>query len=954
MSSEFTDFVPRSSARSALRVGPTTPLLVALVVVVVAAIALTTFLNVLRFQETHRNFVEQYLDVQAQELAGDLLVGVDLGLRLSAIENLDEIVTMAVNPNGTAAAAAVHDCDGKVLSVAPDAGVRGELESVIRDHAEPGAEHWHHFSRERIALGLRLENSFGECAGGVVLLNDGELFAQAGERVVSRLIAIGWLASLTVLPAMLLLSWYFRLRERLFRRLEEDLERVEAGQADAACPTLSSDGSPIRGETELLEAYRAARPVLLEGAGVDARLAPEREVGLSEARAERLGLQGRWQRWKENPVLRVLLATGLTLLLALAAVTWFASGVLRDTLLPELAQKGRAESVHAARSVQRALDLDIPLEGLVGVDAVFAAMRRHDADLAFLAVLDVDGRIVHSSGDAGTRALARVLETSAGDAGLVGELGAGQRLAAAHLISETTLWRVGAERERLGSVVVGHREAALLRPIRESAADLLIVLFVSLFVAFELVLLVVTIYLTQPLRATVAVLRDVAARRYAMLHGAVVGGALAEFARRIDAIVRRRAAAQGVEPQAVTDPRLIGVRLLGFLFVFAEELARPIMPVFYAQFVSADAVGGAHVGSGLIMALHMAVIAVSMPLGSMLYSHIGRRRMYVVGALLASAGLIGTGLADSFAQLLVCRVLSGIGYALTFVACQGFVIEATRADNRASGTAMMVGGIMLADICGPAVGGIIAAWVGYGATFVIGGCIAAFAAVSVTVLMGGAPAGGDVRPPRITLRAFSETLRNREYLVVLVFAAIPAKLLLGGLLMYMVPLALLEYGSNAAEVGRVLMLYGVMGLLLGPVLAPWVDRFGRPQLGLIMGGALTGLGAVPLAFFPSSAWVVVFVLAIGIGQAMSIPALFSASLAFSGRAVAHHGQGPVMAVLRLIERLGGALGPICAALLTAALGIQGAMGLLGVYALTCAAILWMRLGLRAPALEEAK
>ncbi|MFN3988265.1 MAG: hypothetical protein ACK4KV_22490 [Rhodocyclaceae bacterium] len=59
-------------------------------------------------------------------------------------------------------------------------------------------------------------------------------------------------------------------------------------------------------------------------------------------------------------------------------------------------------------------------------------------------------------------------------------------------------------------------------------------------------------------------------------------------------------------------------------------------------------------------------------------------------------------------------------------------------------------------------------------------------------------------------------------------------------------------------------------------------------------------------------------------------------------------------MLRLIERLGGAFGPICAALLTTALGIQGAMGLLGVYALTCAAILWMRLGLRAPAPEEAK
>ncbi|HPX41006.1 MAG TPA: chemotaxis protein, partial [Candidatus Hydrogenedentes bacterium] len=68
-------------------------------------------------------------------------------------------------------------------------------------------------------------------------------------------------------------------------------------------------------------------------------------------------------------------------------------------------------------------------------------------------------------------------------------------------------------------------------------------------------------------------------------------------------------------------------------------------------------------------------------------------------------------------------------YATTFVACQGFVIETTTSANRASGTAMMVGGITLADICGPAFGGVVAERFGQGETFLFGAGVAALAAL---------------------------------------------------------------------------------------------------------------------------------------------------------------------------------------------------------------------------------
>jgi hypothetical protein len=81
------------------------------------------------------------------------------------------------------------------------------------------------------------------------------------------------------------------------------------------------------------------------------------------------------------------------------------------------------------------------------------------------------------------------------------------------------------------------------------------------------------------------------------------------------------------------------------------------------------------------------------------------------------------------------------------------------------------------------------------------------------------------------------------------------------------------------------------------------------------------------------------VAALGLGQALSIPALMVAVLSMAGPAVARHGQGPVMAVMRLLERLGGAVGPLVAGGLAMSFGASLSMSLMGAYALASALLL---------------
>ncbi len=901
-----------------------------MVAVVVFALGLAALLNALRFQETLKDLVEKRLDIVVQEVAGNIQVGIDLGLRIEAMENLTAIVEREVQQANGVAAITIHDCGGITLASARSAASVSAVDGGSPWLSYLGKSHWRRFDDRGIALGMILKNSYGECAGGVAVEYEAGTFFQTRDAVVERLRWIAVAAALITLPAAVLLGVMFRRRSRMLHRLHTDLDELATGRAALASP-LAGRAWLKDGERELIGAYNAARPVLIDANGQIPFAATEQEF--VSPPDEQHGLLIVVSRWFADPVVRVLVLTSVTLILALALVSWFATYALKESLLPEMAQKGMAETSQAGRTVQRALDLSIPLDSLVGVDALFNGLQRNDSDLAFLALTDQDGTILHTAGM--VEADVRTVLLSPAQA-VAGQSATVQSRRAEFLVSSIGL--LDREGQALAILHLGHRVSALIRPLQESVADVAIVLLVSLFLAFELMLFVVTVNITLPVRATLRVLRDVAARRFALIHGEFSGDEMGAIARRLNVMVLQGAARLGITPSMIREPRLVGVRLLAFLFIFAEELARPIMPSFFGQLTAATDGAISHLGAGSVMALHMAVVAIAMPVGSMLYARIGRRRMYIAGALLASVGLFGTGLAENLWHLLLWRAVSALGYAATFVACQGFVIESTSSLDRTRGTAMMVGGIMLADICGPAIGGIIAAWIGAGATFMLGAAIAIFAAIQVPFLMGRLTDHQE-EPPKITFTALTNTLANRRFVALLAFAAIPAKMTLSGLLFYLIPLALMEFGANVAQVGHTIMLYGLAGLLTGPLFARLTDHFQRPVVALAIGGLITAAGAIPLFGASSGTTVTFAVLALGIGQSLSIPALVAAALALSQPAVAAYGQGPVMAVLRLLERLGGATGPLLAAVLSTSYGIGVAMGLFGFYSLASAFLL---------------
>jgi predicted MFS family arabinose efflux permease len=632
------------------------------------------------------------------------------------------------------------------------------------------------------------------------------------------------------------------------------------------------------------------------------------------------------QRLTARPV-RQLFAFALALLLTTQlALSYYAWTRAEERLLPELGNKARTAALSLAARLERALGYGIPLPQLVGVPEYFADVLRQNPDLAYLRVSGADGVDLFGSGDDG------------GPAG-------------GYLDQPMPLRLHGAI---VGQLHVGVHRNYLAARVLELRYDIGIVLLASVLIAFEVLWFVVTLNFTAPMRQIAAMMTRLAAGDFRRAHlregseplamrlGAIAAAvnqgyeklaALAASARQTHASAallgqfqRDYAFGDAGAESELTQQRIVLVRALSFLFMFAEMLSRPFLPVYAATLPMPGMALSEGVRASLPVTAFLLAVALSMPAAGHWSDRAGRRTSYLTGALMVIAGLACAALVPQYWVLLAARGVTGIGYALMFMACQGYVFDSTDGANRGRGMALFVGAIMVAEICAPAVGGILADRLGYRPVFALGagiGLIAACIAAAVLDNRSEASRGRQRAPLRMLAR-------NRRFVALTVLSGIPAKFLYSGFLVFLVPLLLTGLGLSKSGIGRYTMVYGLCCLLLAPLFAHLADRHNAYAAMVAGGSLLTALGMLPVMRGASTQLVMLGIAGLGIGQAMSI----SAQLVLVARATRNEtlesGSGPVMGVFRLIERLGAAAGPVATGALVARYGATSAMLVLGV------------------------
>lgn len=663
-------------------------------------------------------------------------------------------------------------------------------------------------------------------------------------------------------------------------------------------------------------------------------------------------------------LVRLFVLAVLVLVPPMAIVSYRAIGEFERGMIPEMDRKAGAIGRDLAAQVERAVGYGIPITQLVGVDEFFAPVLRANPEVRYLAVTDADGRVLYING-----ATREDLEPHYRSS----ELADGRKASIGGYID--LAWHISGKGAEVGHMHVGLDQGYIGTRLTSILYDVIMVMAVFLIVAFEILLFVVFFNITGPMKLVGWVVDQGRRGDFGHVPGIVAGDEVGLFVRTLNGAIRRvddlyrglaayidevRAAHfdKGVvervgeiadrvrflyrfspvgRPEVRRERQAADIRLPLFLFVFAEEVSRSFMPLYVRE------VGDSLLGLSpeMIMAIPIAVfmafIAIGSPWAGAVTERIGCRKVFLMGLIPAVLGYVMTGAAVGVVDLILWRATTGLGYALVTVAAQTYISKATGEGNRAQGLGVYVGAVLTASVCGTAIGGVLAERVGFPATFFVSAALVLLAGGLVQRLLPPeerrtASQAGQRRP---MLRLFA----NWRFTMLMLFAAVPAKMALTGFLFFLVPVMLWDARLSLPEIARIVVVYPLVMAVLTWGASRLADRLGGWRAGLVaVGGLIGGAGLLAPLAFEGTLPVLVAILALGVSHGLSASPQLALVPDICWTECHSLGRTNILAFVRTIERVGSTAGPILAAAFIPLWGLTGAVVALGAVVLSMAAV----------------
>ncbi|QJR16805.1 MFS transporter [Usitatibacter palustris] len=663
-----------------------------------------------------------------------------------------------------------------------------------------------------------------------------------------------------------------------------------------------------------------------------------------------------------------------SVVVGLAVVSYFSHSAFQRELVPETEKKAITVGASVRALVLKATGAGIPFDSLYGVEQTFDEVLAESPEFAHIALTDASGRVLFTRGKEPPAAR----EYFSRPAVLAGLTSPGLPVPAVKLgaLFVVSIPIVEAGKTPKGMLHIGIDSAFVDRVLLEVLLDIVVVLVVSLFFTLELLNFMAGARLASGLgeftrqveRMKVGdftpsgrirvndeigrLLRWIDSAidhlnvRFEFLLGDLnskmknaapaAREKLAAAAAAMDSLHTRMRFGDGAAQQKTEETDLNRIRAPLFAFILAEELTRSYLPGYVNQLIVPIPGISPQVVIGLPIMLFMLIVALGQPYLGGWSERVGRRQAMLVGAILATIGFAATSLAYNLYDLLLWRSLCALGYGMVFVSAQGYVLDRTDGNNRAQGFALFIGAIMVATVCGPSIGGILADNIGFRLSFAVSAGMAFLSLLAIVRLP--KEEERDVDVPTTRAPKLSEVVAlifNRRFMTLTGLAAMPAKILLTGVCFYLVPLYIVSIGNTQAMAGRMLMVYAIMMVLVVPFAATQSDASLRRERYVSLGLVISGLGGFLLLV--SESFLVLFgvVFLLGLGQALSIAAQSALVGEHCQEEIRKYGADAVYGVYRLLERFGNVLGPLIASVLVILWGYQGAFVAISLFVFVC-------------------
>lgn len=650
------------------------------------------------------------------------------------------------------------------------------------------------------------------------------------------------------------------------------------------------------------------------------------------------------------------------LLTALLALAWLARSTGTERVVDTLSVNAQTLSTALRVQFERALTLGIPLEELPGVEPLLAERLSHHREVVFFALLSPEDAVQTwvPSPQLSAEQIARWRPhwPVGGVAQAVGP-SAGYQVVRTPIQPEPG-------GPVYGWLVTGFDPHHIDRQVNAVVGDLLVAILVALVVVLEGLRLVSQRPSWGRLHALRAYLGQIS-RGHLGVQSPLQGpspwaGATASLDARVARLRQRWAdAIDAVPSPAWRDTwqrwgesaglgRTVGsgqgtdalgwMRAVVFLVALSDELVRPFLAVL-ASSLPGPASGSPSTLAGITLSTFLLTWALSQPFGAGLLQRYGSQRCLGVATGTVALSLLATAWAPHWWALTGLRALTGVGFGLVLIFSQTLMLRVSQDRGRALAMGEFVAAVVAAGMCGPVMGGLMQ--VKLGTAFTLGA--AASCALVAWVL---ARQIGAIEPPAhrgqpLSWRSLGALVRYRPLLGLLVCSAIPGKLAATSVLLLWIPLSVSALGESASTTGRLLLLYFLAFWLVASLAGRRSDRQNARKPFVLVGGVLSALGC-GVGFAWDSLWgLAAAATLLGLGQAwLSSPQIvWATQMADQNR---HAADAEVtLGVYRLVERFGGAVGPVVVAAIGNWVGLQMAMLVLaGLFASgTLATWLWL-------------
>ena len=653
---------------------------------------------------------------------------------------------------------------------------------------------------------------------------------------------------------------------------------------------------------------------------------------------------------------RLFVSTSLAMILAaslslIITVVHFNAG-----LRPYLVDKARAVAVSVQQDIEYAISIGIPFDKIRGLDKHIESLIKEHPEVRAMQVVSgpemsafndmVKGDTENNYKAVDYRVANLIVTAAAGFSTILSSDGSDDEMISVEVVNDGIVF---------AHVVPVIDENYLNGKMTSVFFDTLVILIAVSLVALEIVVVLSASQLSEPFRVAELALNRRAAGDLRQYQSGMGNGRLANFIRTLNTYnatlrdklksaldsakdVGRREKLSELSERSklfVRDARqqasIMDARIPLFVFCFAEELQKSFLPLFVAEFYSENDLFSRDIMMGLPISAFMFVIAVFTPFAGKLVDKFGNKPLFLAGLVPAIGGYLMCYLAQSGNDILLGRSMTAIGYAVITISCQSYIASVVVVENRARGMAVFVGVLMSATMCGTAIGAILADWLGFKAVFLF-----AIGFALVAALLGWGMLSTDLPEPELkktpvnlSKSPIATLLRNSQFVLIVLFCAIPAKVILTGFLYLFVPIYLASLEATQSEIGRVMMLYSLIIIPLSPFASGFADRLGKNLWMVIIATIASGIVLLGLYQNASVAMVLGVVAALGGVHAFLKAPLIVAAMEAAEKSPDITRTG-ALSLLRTSERIGSVIGPVVVAGMLVVLDFGEVAAILGI------------------------